>query len=66
MAKKDECKSELVFPVVFYPEGKWILAWCPVIDEITQGKTLEEAKENIKEVIDLYMEDPDTPKNHLI
>jgi len=66
MAKNDKCKSELVFPVVFYPEGKSITAVCPIIGVASQGDTWKEAKKNIAEAIDMYMEDPDTPKDHLI
>jgi len=43
----------LKFPVVIVPgEDGWIIAKCPVLPGcISQGKTREEAMENIKEAI---------------
>ena len=55
-------KEAIPLPVVFTKEGKWHVAWCPVIDVATQGKTFEEAEENIKDLIHWYFEDKDTPK----
>jgi len=33
-----------------------------MLDIATQGRTEEEVKENMADLIDEYMEDPDTPK----
>lgn len=49
-------------PVIITKEGKWFVACCPLLDLATQGKTEEEVKENMKDLIDEYMRDPDTPK----
>ncbi|OYT57497.1 MAG: HicB family protein [Desulfurococcales archaeon ex4484_217_2] len=40
------------------------VAWEPQTGVASQGKSLDEAIENIKEAIELYLEDPDaeTPK----
>jgi len=38
------------------------VAACPLLDVATQGKTEEEVKINMKELIEDYMKDPDTPK----
>ncbi|MBI2579212.1 MAG: type II toxin-antitoxin system HicB family antitoxin [Candidatus Aenigmarchaeota archaeon] len=35
---------------------KYFIARCPELGVTTQGKTLEEAKENLKEAIDLHLE----------
>jgi len=52
-------------PVIFSNGGKWVEAWCPVIDVATQGRNHEEAEKNIKELIEWYFDDKDTPKPKL-
>lgn len=42
------------------------VALCPEIDVVSQGYTIEEALENLKEAVDLYIEEfgvPDEIKN---
>ena len=50
------------FPVFIAKEGKWFVASCPALDIATQGETEQEAKENIEDLINDYIKDPDTPK----
>lgn len=38
------------------------MACCPMLDIATQGRTEEEVKENMVDLIEEYMEDPDTQK----
>lgn len=47
------------FTVVIRKEGEWYTAWAAEIDIVSQGKSIEEAMENIKEAVELYMEDED-------
>lgn len=49
-------------PVVFCNGGKWVEAWCPVVDIASQGRDFEEAKKNIQEALDLFFEDEDAPR----
>jgi predicted RNase H-like HicB family nuclease len=49
------------FPVLMSKEGKWFVASCPMLDIAMQGRT-EEVKENMVDLIEEYMEDPDTQK----
>ncbi len=49
-------------PIIISREGKWYVASCPVLDIATQELTEEEVKENMKDLIKEYLEDPDTPK----
>jgi predicted RNase H-like HicB family nuclease len=56
---------QIPFPVVISREGRWFVASCPVLDIATQGKTEKEVKENIAELIDEYLKDPDTLKPKL-
>ena len=50
------------FPVLISKEEKWFVACCPMLDIATQGRTEEEVKENMVDLIEEYMEDPDTEK----
>ena len=50
------------FPVLISKEGKWFVASCPMLDIATQGRTEEEVKGNMVDLIEEYMEDPDTQK----
>ena len=50
------------WPVVVMREGSWYVAACPPLDIATQGKTEQEVKDNMKELIHEYLRDPDTPK----
>jgi predicted RNase H-like HicB family nuclease len=47
------------FSAIIQKEGKWYVSWCPELDIASQGKTIEEAIENLKEAIELYLEDED-------
>ena len=47
------------FSAVITKEDEWYVSWCPELDIASQGKTVEEALENLKEAIELYLEDED-------
>jgi predicted RNase H-like HicB family nuclease len=53
---------QLPFPIIIAREGKWFVASCPLLDIATQGKSEEEVKANMADIIDNYLSDPDTPK----
>ncbi len=55
-------KMTIPFPIVIAKEGKWFVASCPVLGIATQGRTEKEVKENMKDLIKDYFEDPDTVK----
>lgn len=45
------------FTAIYKKSGKWVLAWVEEIPGVnTQGKTLKEAKENLKEALSLILE----------
>jgi predicted RNase H-like HicB family nuclease len=44
------------FTAVFTREGKWYVARCLELGVVSQGETIEEAKANIKEAVELYIE----------
>ncbi len=45
------------FSAVIQKEEKWYVSWCPELDIASQGETIEEAIESLKEAIELYLED---------
>ncbi len=49
-------------PVVIAKEDHWFVASCPVLDIATQGKTEEEVKDMMADLINDYFKDKDTPK----
>ena len=52
------------FTAIYKKSGKWFLAWIEEIPGVnTQGRTLKEAKENLREALYLILE---TNKNLLL
>lgn len=48
---------KIKFISVYHKEGQWYVAHCPVLGVSSQGRTLVEAETNLKEAMDLYLED---------
>jgi len=48
----------LTFSVVWKEEDLYV-AWCPELDIASQEKVIEEALDNLREAIELYLEDED-------
>jgi len=64
----EKCMKKLIqfpFPIFITKEGKWFVAECPVLGIATQGETEKEVKENMKDLIQEYLSDPDTLKPRL-
>ncbi len=51
--------TDMHFDVVITKDGKKYSSWCPQLDIASLGNTIEEAKKNLKEAIELYLEDVD-------
>jgi len=47
------------FSAVIHKEGKWYVSWCPELDVASQGETIEKTIDNLKEAVELYLEDED-------
>lgn len=45
------------FTTVITQEGSWYIARCVELGVVTQGKNLEAAQKNLKEAVELYLED---------
>ncbi len=50
---------KLQFSAVITKEEKFYVALCPELDIASQGGSIEEAIRNLKEAINLYLEDKD-------
>jgi len=45
------------FTIIIQKEEKWYVAKCAENNVASQGKTMEEAVDNLKEAVELYYED---------
>lgn len=52
----------LEFSAVVWREEKLYVALCPELDVGSQGKSVEEALANLKEALELYLEDEDVKR----
>ena len=52
--------NSLPLPIIIMKEKKWFVASCPLLNIATQGETEQEVKENMDDLIDEYLQDPDT------
>lgn len=48
---------ELRYTVEIWQKGEWFLAKTPELDFVSQGRTLEEAKEHLSEVIRIQFQE---------
>lgn len=46
-----------IFTTIVLQEGKWFVARCAELGVVSQGRTIQEAQDNLKEAVDLYLED---------
>jgi len=44
------------FTSIIQRDGDWYVSWCPELDVASQGKTVEEARGNLVEAIELFFE----------
>jgi len=51
---------------IVYKEDKYYISQSLNVDVSSFGKTIEEAKENLKEALDLYFEENDSAGNYQI
>jgi len=56
---------QVPLPILITKENKWFVASCPILHIATQGKTEKEVKENMAEIMNEYLRDPDTAKPSL-
>lgn len=47
----------LKLTTTYHQEGKFYVAYCAELGVTSQGETLDDAKKNLQEAIDLFMDD---------
>ena len=52
------------FTTIINQEGKWYIARCVELGVVSQGKTINEAQKNLKEAVQLYLEDQPKAKKY--
>lgn len=52
----------LEFSAVIWKEEKLYVALCPELDVASQGKSVEDALKNLREALELYLEDEDVKR----
>lgn len=52
------------FTTIINKENKWYVARCVELGVVSQGKTVESAQENLKEAVELYLEDKPKSKKY--
>ncbi|HYX68811.1 MAG TPA: type II toxin-antitoxin system HicB family antitoxin [Terriglobales bacterium] len=55
-SRKRAPKRARQLTAVIEREGKWYVAFCPELDIASQGKTIEEARKNLQEAVELFFE----------
>ena len=53
----DSAKRERQFSAIIEKEENWYVSLCPELDVASQGKTVEAALANLREAVELYLED---------
>lgn len=59
MVSKTKTKSVLKLSAIITKERDEYVALCPELDIASQGRTVENALEMLKEAVELYLEDED-------
>ncbi len=52
-------KKERRFSAIIEKEEDWYVSLCPELDVASQGRSVEEALKNLREAVELYLEDDD-------
>ena len=55
-ARLKHMKNTKQFTAIIHQEGKWFVALCPEFDVVSQGKSIEDARQNLAEAVELFLE----------
>jgi len=53
------------FTTIISHEGKFFVARCVELGVVSQGRTVEDSQKNLKEAVELYLEDQPKNKKYL-
>ncbi len=59
---KQTMEGHMEFTAIIRKGEKMYVALCPEVDVVSQGKTIEDALKNLKEAVELYIEEMGIPK----
>jgi len=54
------------FTTIIIKEGKWYISRCVELGVVSQGKTIEDSQKNLKEAVELYLEDLPKRKRYFL
>lgn len=54
------------FTTIINKENKWYVARCVELGVVSQGKTVESAQANLREAVELYLEDMPKAKRYSV
>jgi predicted RNase H-like HicB family nuclease len=54
------------FTTIIIKEGKWYVAKCAELGVVSQGRTEKEAEDNLKEAVELYLEDDQVLRKYIL
>ncbi|MHB8730530.1 MAG: type II toxin-antitoxin system HicB family antitoxin [bacterium] len=57
MSTKHESIGEITYTIQVFKEGKFYVAHAPELDVASQGATVEDAKEHLREAIEAFVEE---------
>ena len=57
MDRNISMEKKLLLSAVIHKEDNWYVAECPEVGTVSQGETIEQALENLKEATELYLEE---------
>jgi len=49
-------KKSFQFTAIIEREDDWFVATCPEVDVVSQGRTIEDARSNLLEAVELFFE----------
>ena len=61
MSELSKSSSTLHLTVVIAREGEWHVARCLEIEAVSQGETVEQALANLRDVVEVYLEEEGLP-----
>ena len=53
------------FTTIIQQDSKWFVARCVELGVVSQGKSIEQAQKNLKEAVELFLQDNPKPKKEL-
>jgi predicted RNase H-like HicB family nuclease len=56
MLTRYDSNMQREFTAIIEHEGEWYTSLCPELDVASQGRTVEDARQNLREAVELFLE----------